>query len=87
MNDYLHFCSDVTVFVLPMLSVSEGDGIVLVCATLFAVEFTERDFTITLTTRDDTGIIKAGYFIKCFAALGHKDCTIVHLIKCTYGLR
>jgi hypothetical protein len=39
-----------------MMSVSEEDGMVLVCATLSAVNDTERDFTITLTTDNDTGI-------------------------------
>ena len=38
-----------------MVSVGEGDGIVQVCATLSAVEATERDFTITLATSDGTG--------------------------------
>ena len=41
-----------------MVSVGEGDGMVQVCATLSAVEDTERDFTITLTTSDGTGIQK-----------------------------
>ena len=47
--------ADVTVSVPAMLSVGEGDGMVQVCATLSAVEETERNFTITLTNSDDTG--------------------------------
>ncbi len=44
-----------TVFVLPMLSVGEGDGMVEVCATLSAVEAIERNFTTTLITSNGTG--------------------------------
>ena len=36
-------------------SVGEEDGMVQVCATLSAVEDTERTFTITLATSDGTG--------------------------------
>ena len=40
-----------------MMSVAEGDGAVEVCVTLQsgATDDTERDFTVTLTTADDTG--------------------------------
>ena len=38
-----------------MVSVSEGDEMVTVCATLSAVEATERNFTITLNTNSDNG--------------------------------
>ena len=38
-----------------MVSVGEEDGMVQVCATLSAVEDTERDFAITLATNDGTG--------------------------------
>ncbi len=44
-----------TVSVPAMLSVGEGDGMVQVCATLSAMDATERNFTITLTTSDSTG--------------------------------
>ncbi len=44
-----------TVSVPAMLSVGEGDVMVQVCATLSAAEDTERHFTITLTTSDNTG--------------------------------
>ncbi len=47
--------TDVTVSDPAMLSVDEGDGMVQVCATLSAVEDTQRNFIITLTTNDDTG--------------------------------
>ncbi len=39
-----------------MLRVGEGDGMVRVCATLSAVEDTERNFTVALATTDGTGI-------------------------------
>ena len=42
-------------------SVSEEDGMVQVCATLSAMEMTERDFTITLATSNDTGKCCAHY--------------------------
>ena len=45
----------VTVSVLPMVSVGEEDKIMEVCATLSAVEDTERDFTITLAASNGTG--------------------------------
>ncbi len=45
-----------TVFVLSMLSVGEGDRMVQVCATLSVVEDTERNFTISLATSDSTGL-------------------------------
>ena len=41
---------DVTVSVPTMVSVGEGDGTVQVCATLTAIEDTERNFTIMLAT-------------------------------------
>ena len=47
---------DVTVSVPAMVSVGEGDGVVQVCATLSAVEETERDFNITLNIADGTGV-------------------------------
>ena len=55
---YCHFDphpTDVTVSVPAMVSVGEADGMVTVCATLTAMEATERDFTITLATEDGTG--------------------------------
>ena len=50
------YSADVSVSVPAMVSVGEGDGMVQVCATLSAVEDTERDFTITLATSDGTGM-------------------------------
>ena len=50
---------DVTVFVPAMVLSGEGDGTVRVCATLSALEDTQRDFNITLTTRDGTGIAQS----------------------------
>ncbi len=47
--------ADVTVFVPSMLIVNEEDGMVQVCATLSAVQITERNFTITLATSNGTG--------------------------------
>ena len=45
-----------TVSVPAMLSVSEGVGIIQVCATLNAtIENIKKDITITLFTRDRTG--------------------------------
>ena len=44
-----------TVSIPAVVSVGEEDGMVQVCATLSAVEDTERDFTITLATSDGTG--------------------------------
>ena len=38
------------------VSVDEADGVVTVCAILSVVEATERNFTITLSTDDGTGI-------------------------------
>ena len=38
-----------------VVSVGEEDGMVQVCATLSAVNDTERNFAITLATSDDTG--------------------------------
>ena len=48
--------SDVTVMVPAMVSVDEGDGMVQVCAELNAVEVTQREFSVTLATSDDSGI-------------------------------
>jgi hypothetical protein len=45
----------VTVSVPATMSVGEGDGMVQVCATLSAVNDTEREFSITLATGDGTG--------------------------------
>ncbi len=45
-----------TVSVPAMLIINEGDGLVRVCATLSAVEDTEREFTITLATTNRTGM-------------------------------
>jgi hypothetical protein len=45
----------VTVSVPAMMSVSEGDGMVQVCATLSAMNDTEREFSITLATGDGSG--------------------------------
>lgn len=52
----LQLVTDVTVTVPSKLNVSEGDGSVQVCMTLVALESTERDFSITIATSDDTGI-------------------------------
>ncbi len=52
-NDILS--ADVTVSIPAMLGVGEGDGMVQVCAALSAAVATERSFTITLATSDDTG--------------------------------
>ena len=52
MND---ISTAVTVSIPPMVSVGEEDGMVQVCATLSAVEDTERDLTITLATSNGTG--------------------------------
>ena len=45
----------VTVSIPATESVGEEDGMVEVCATLSAMEKTERDFTITLATSNDSG--------------------------------
>lgn len=37
------------------MDVSEGDGVIQVCATLIAMEKSERDFFITLSTSNGTG--------------------------------
>ncbi len=54
-NDYCSQSTDVTVSLPAIMSVGEGDGMVQVCATLSAVEDTERDVAITLATSDNTG--------------------------------
>ena len=54
--------TDVTMFLQSMLqSIDEGDGTVQVCATLLAMEDTERDFVITLATSEDTGMCVHDY--------------------------
>ncbi len=45
----------VSVFVPATLNVGEGDGMVQVCAELFAMDSTEIDFGIALTTHDGSG--------------------------------
>ena len=45
----------VTVSLPTMVSVSEDDEAVSVCASLTAVENTQRDFTVTVTTSDGSG--------------------------------
>ena len=49
--------SVVTVSLPAMLSVAEGNGTVSVCVTLLSgvAENNEREFTVTLTTMDDSG--------------------------------
>lgn len=54
-NLHSNFFTDVTVSVPSKLNVSEGDGSVQICVTLVALESTERDFSITVATSDDTG--------------------------------
>ena len=44
-----------SVSVPAMVSAGEEDGMVQVCATLSAVEDTEKNFTIFLSTSDGTG--------------------------------
>ncbi len=84
LNLFLCLHADVMVSVPAMLSVNEGDGMVQVCATLSAIEATERNFTITLDTRDGTGIVwcttlgKTYIFIN-FAAFAGSDYTSVFL--------
>lgn len=51
-----NFPAAISVSIPPMVNASEGAGKVEVCATLSAVNKTERDFTISLTTIVDTGI-------------------------------
>ena len=48
---------DVTVSIPAVENVGEEDRMVQVCATLSAVEDTERNFTITLATNNGTGNI------------------------------
>ena len=57
MTSLLHMLvgPDVSVSVPTRISVGEGDGSVQVCATMSAVEETERDFNITFSTGDSTG--------------------------------
>lgn len=43
-----------TVSIPAAMSVNEGDGIVQVCITMLGI--TERDFMISLSTSDGTGI-------------------------------
>ena len=42
-------------------SVGEEDGMVQVCATLSAVVKTEREFTITLATSNDSGKVPCAF--------------------------
>ena len=39
-----------------VVSVDEGDGMVQVCAELNAMEATQREFSVTLVTSDDSGM-------------------------------
>ena len=45
-----------TVSLPTVISIGEGEGMVEVCTSLSATEDTERNFDITLATKDDTGI-------------------------------
>ena len=56
-----------------MVSVAEGDGMVSVCATLSALDVTEKNFAITLTTSDKIGFMR---FLKR-GAFGGSDYTSV----------
>lgn len=47
-----------TVSIPAMTSVGEGDGMVQVCITLETFAPIARDFTVTLTASDDTGIYR-----------------------------
>ena len=49
------FHVDVIVSIPVMVRVNEEDEMVQVCAVLTSVENTERNFTITLATKDATG--------------------------------
>ena len=51
-----------TVHIPSSVMVGEGDGLVQICATLSAIDPTERNFTTTLMTTDGTG--------------KYKDCTL-----------
>ena len=46
---------DVSVSLPAMISVGESGGMMEVCATLSAMEDTQRNFTILLVAEDDTG--------------------------------
>ena len=48
--------TDVTVSIPAMAGVNEGGIVVEICATLTAIERTERPFIIRLTTVEDTGV-------------------------------
>ena len=48
--------ADVSVSVPTMLSVGEGEGMVVICVLLSAPSDTERNFSVTLTTNSDTGM-------------------------------
>ena len=50
--------AEVTVSIPVVLRAFEEDGFVSVCVTLEsgAQELTERDFTVTLTTADESGV-------------------------------
>ena len=54
-ND-LFTLTEVTIVSRPdMIDVTEEDSVVQVCATLLALESTERDIVVRLETMDDTG--------------------------------
>ncbi len=71
-DNYSYKCFKITVLLpvvtvsLPTtLSVTEGDGMVEVCVSLSgATENTQRDFTVTLTTSDDSGIFPVSILIE-----------------------
>ena len=46
-----------TVYLPAVIRIDEGDNRVQICATLFSIENTEKDFIITLGTSNDTGIV------------------------------
>ena len=56
--------TDVSVSLPAMVNVGEGEGMVEVCATLSAMEDTERNFMIILTAVDDTGELTNCYSVK-----------------------
>ena len=54
---FIFHTADVNVSVAAVISVGEEAGMVQVCAVLSAMNDTRRDFVISLTTRDGTGIV------------------------------
>ena len=75
--------SDVTVMVPAMVSVDEGGGMVQVCVELNAMEATQREFSVTLTTSDDSGILNIydrSNQKLIFAALVERDYTDISSI-------